>query len=76
MDLRYTPEQQAFREEARAWLEAHVPREPLRSFDTREGFEEHRAWERELDAGGFAMVVWPQEYGGRGANLLEWLVFE
>jgi len=76
MDLTYTPAQRAFRAEARAWLEANVPPAPLRSFDTREGFEEHRAWERALDAGGFAMVVWPKEYGGRGANLVEWLVFE
>jgi alkylation response protein AidB-like acyl-CoA dehydrogenase len=76
MDLTYTPAERAFRAEARAWLEVNVPREPLRSFDTREGFEEHRAWERELDAGGWAMVVWPKEYGGRGADLLEWLVFE
>ncbi len=29
MDLRFTPEQDAFRKEARAWLEAHVPAEPL-----------------------------------------------
>jgi alkylation response protein AidB-like acyl-CoA dehydrogenase len=76
MDLRYTPEQQAFRREARAWLEANVPRQPLHSFDTKEGFEEHRAWEKRLHAGGFAMVPWPVEYGGRGADLLEWLVFE
>ncbi|MBW2234177.1 MAG: acyl-CoA dehydrogenase family protein [Deltaproteobacteria bacterium] len=76
MDLRFTPEQEAFRKEAREWLEAHVPKEPLRSFDTHEGFEEHRVWERELNAGGFSMVPWPVEYGGRGADLLEWLVFE
>ncbi|NNL65657.1 MAG: acyl-CoA dehydrogenase [Myxococcales bacterium] len=76
MDLSYTPEQQAFRKEARAWLEAHAPKEPLPSFDTREGFEAHRAWERTLHEGGFAMVPWPVAYGGRGADLLEWLVFE
>jgi len=76
MDLTYTPEQEAFRKEARAWLEANVPDAPLASFDTKEGFEEHRAWERKLHAGGFAMVPWPVEYGGRGANLLEWLIFE
>jgi hypothetical protein len=76
VDLRYTPEQEAFRREAREWLGANVPKEPLRSFDTKEGFEEHRAWERRLHAGGFAMVPWPVEYGGRGADLLEWLVFE
>jgi alkylation response protein AidB-like acyl-CoA dehydrogenase len=76
MDLTYTPQQDAFRLEARAWLEAHVPAEPLASFDTKQGFEAHRAWERELHAGGWAMVPWPVEYGGRGANLLEWLIFE
>jgi len=76
MDLRYTPEQQAFREEARAWLEAHVPKETLPSFDTQEGSDKHRAWEHVLNAGGWAMVPWPVEYGGRGANLLEWLIFE
>jgi acyl-CoA dehydrogenase len=76
MDLAYTPRQQAFRAEVRAWLAANAPREPLASFDTREGFEAHRAWERKLHAGGFAMVPWPVEYGGRGADLLEWLIFE
>jgi alkylation response protein AidB-like acyl-CoA dehydrogenase len=76
VDLTYTPAQEAFRREARAWLEANVPAEPLASFDTREGFEAHRAWEARLHAGGFAMVPWPREYGGRGADLLEWLVFE
>lgn len=76
MELVYTPAQQRFRAEARAWLEANVPRAPLRSFDTAEGAAEHRAWERRLHAGGWAMVPWPVEYGGRGADLLEWLVFE
>jgi alkylation response protein AidB-like acyl-CoA dehydrogenase len=76
MDLTYTAEQQAFRKEARAWLEANVPAAPLASFDTPEGFEAHRAWEKKLHAGGFAMVPWPVEYGGRGADLLEWLIFE
>ena len=76
MDLTYTPEQNAFRAEARAWLETSVPKEPLASFDTLEGFEAHREWEKKLHAGGFAMVPWPTEYGGRGADLLEWLIFE
>ena len=76
MDLRFTPEQDAFRKEARAWLEARVPAEPLPSLDTRQGFERHRAWEHELNQGGWAMVPWPVEYGGRGADLLQWLIFE
>ena len=76
MDLSYTPEQDAFRKEARGWLAEHAPKKPLRSFDTKEGFEEHREWEKILHAGGYAMVPWPVEFGGRGANLLEWLIFE
>jgi len=76
VDLTFSAEQEAFRKEARAWLEANVPSEPLASFDTKAGFEAHRAWERKLHAGGFAMVPWPVEYGGRGSDLLEWLVFE
>jgi alkylation response protein AidB-like acyl-CoA dehydrogenase len=76
MDLAYTAEQEAFRKEVRAWLEANVPAEPLPSFDTKQGFEAHREWEKKLNAGGYAMVPWPVEYGGRGADLLTWLVFE
>jgi hypothetical protein len=76
IDLEYTPEQKGFRREARTWLEANVPKAPLPSMDTAEGFERHREWERALNQGGWAMVSWPVEYGGRGANLIEWLIFE
>jgi alkylation response protein AidB-like acyl-CoA dehydrogenase len=77
MDLTYTPEQQAFRAEVRGWLEAHVPKQPLEHFDaTREGFEAHRAWEATLKSGDWGMVTWPREYGGRGLDLIHWLIFE
>ena len=77
MDLRYSPAEQAFRREVRAWLEAHVPPKPLADFDSsREGFEAHRAWERTLHAGGWGMVTWPVDYGGRGLDLIRWLIFE
>jgi alkylation response protein AidB-like acyl-CoA dehydrogenase len=64
-----------FRAEVRDWLRAHVPG-PLPSVDTAEGFERHRAWERELAAARLAVVSWPAAYGGRDASLTEWLVFE
>jgi alkylation response protein AidB-like acyl-CoA dehydrogenase len=76
VDLTYTDRESAFRAEARAWLEANVPSAPLASFDTAEGAAQHRAWEKRLDAAGWAMVPWPREYGGRGVNLVEWLIFE
>ncbi|WLD65505.1 acyl-CoA dehydrogenase family protein [Pseudomonas sp. OVF7] len=76
MDLTYTPAQQAFRAEARTWLAANVPREPLQSFDTEQGFAEHRAWEARLNDGRWGMVTWPTKLGGRGCDLIEWLIFE
>ena len=66
----------SFRAEVRDWLRAHVPPAPLPSVDTVEGFERHRAWERELFAARLAVVSWPAEYGGRDLPLLDWLVFE
>ena len=76
MDLTYTPAQQAFRLEVREWLAANVPREKFGSYDTREGFEQHRAWEATLAEGGYSSVIWPRELGGRGSDLIEWLIFE
>jgi len=76
MDLAYTPRQQAFRAEVRAWMEAHVPREPLVTLECREGFDQHVAWERALASGNWGMVTWPEQYGGRGLDLIEWLIFE
>jgi len=76
MNLSYTEEQQAFREEVRAWLAANVPAEPLKSFDTEEGFAQHREWEAKLNAGRWGMVTWPEDLGGRACSLIEWLIFE
>jgi alkylation response protein AidB-like acyl-CoA dehydrogenase len=76
VDLDFTPHEEEFRRIARSWLEDNVPAAPLASMDTAEGFEQHRAWERELSAGGWSAVSWPVEYGGQGANLIEWLIFE
>jgi len=76
MHLRYTSEQNAFRAEVRAWLQAKAPRSPLASYDTREGFEQHRQWEACLAQGGWSSVTWPKALGGRGSDLVEWLIFE
>jgi len=76
VDLTFTEEERAFRADARAWLEANVPRPVLPSGDTREGFALHKEWERALFDARWAVVSWPQEYGGRDATLMEWLIFE
>ena len=52
------------------------PAEPLPSGDTREGFARHLEWERRLFDARWAVVSWPEAYGGRDASLWEWLIFE
>lgn len=76
MHLHYTPEQEAFRAEIRAWMEAHVPKEPLVTLECKEGFDQHVEWERTLASGNWGMVTWPEEFGGRGLDLIQWLIFE
>ncbi|WP_329115861.1 acyl-CoA dehydrogenase family protein [Streptomyces sp. NBC_01465] len=76
MDLTHTPDEDAFRAEAREWLTANVPSEPLPSLETEEGFAAHREWEGRLATDRWSVVNWPAEYGGRGADIFRWLVFE
>ncbi|MFJ5634671.1 acyl-CoA dehydrogenase family protein [Streptomyces goshikiensis] len=76
MDLTHSAEVAAFRAEARAWLRSHVPAAPLPSLETEAGFAAHREWEALLHADRWSAVSWPEEYGGRGADIERWLVFE
>jgi alkylation response protein AidB-like acyl-CoA dehydrogenase len=76
LQLQFTPAQRQFRAEVRAWLAEHVPRTVLPTLESAAGFAQHRQWERTLAAGNWGMVTWPKEFGGRGANLIEWLIFE
>ncbi len=76
MRLEYTDAQMGFRREIREWLAGHVPKQPLQSFDTERGFAQHREWEATLNSGKWSMVTWPTELGGRGSDLIEWLIFE
>ncbi len=61
MDLRYTPEDEAFRQEVRGWLDANLPSDKIRSM------EERQAWHRKLYDAGYVGMGWPREYGGREA---------
>jgi alkylation response protein AidB-like acyl-CoA dehydrogenase len=69
VDLRDTPEEVAFREELRAWLEENLPAELLgyRGGEARFEGPAMRAWSRALYDAGYAGLTWPQEYGGGGA---------
>ncbi|HEX8958426.1 MAG TPA: acyl-CoA dehydrogenase family protein [Solirubrobacterales bacterium] len=73
MDLSLSPSEREFRDEVRAWLgENHPGPEP-------EGLDEvmafRREWQGKLHEAGWAGISWPQEYGGRGATLIEQAIF-
>ena len=74
MDLDLTPDEVAFRDEARTWLREHLPTDarppdgqPMREFDL--------AWQQTLHAGGWAGINWPVEYGGRGLTDVQQMIW-
>ena len=76
VDLTWSDSESAFRAECRTWLEGNVPQPALPSGDTRDGFAAHLDWEHRLHDARWAVVSWPEAYGGRDASLWEWLIFE
>jgi len=73
MDLTFSPRETAFRDELRAWIEAHRPGEEPAGEEA--SFAWRVAWQRALAADGWAAVHWPPEHGGRGATLVESAIF-
>jgi alkylation response protein AidB-like acyl-CoA dehydrogenase len=73
VDLRYSPEDEDFRRELRSWLKTALPQEMReRAFwagkSDDERFQIRREWEAGKAEAGFAGIVWPTEYGGRGGS--------
>ena len=86
MDFDDTPEEAAFRDEARTWLSAHAkpktadsapPATLTDAFSVEE--QEHvrtsKEWQATLYDGGWAGITWPKEYGGRGASPMQAAIF-
>ena len=83
MDFEYTGEQQKLRLEFRDWLAKHLPDELClddasddRVASDRETFERRRLWQKEMNAAGWVGISWPREYGGRGAGLIERVIWD
>jgi alkylation response protein AidB-like acyl-CoA dehydrogenase len=74
-----TREEAAFREKARTWLEANLPKGVAnRGFALAIDEESVRAltdWQRRLWEGGYLGLSWPKEYGGQGASMIESAIF-
>lgn len=69
MDFSDSSEEAAFREEARSWLKANVPSEQeLKGLDY---IAQAKLWQKRKYDAGWACITWPKEYGGRGSNAIE-----
>jgi alkylation response protein AidB-like acyl-CoA dehydrogenase len=80
MDFDYTPEEREFRKLVRAWLDKNRPRGRAslsRATVAADDAEWMRlvAWHKRLYTGGWIGLSWPKEYGGRGATLMEQIIF-
>ncbi len=79
MDLDDTPEQAAYRTEARAWLDEHKSEAPVLEGagalrDESEIVAARRAWQGKLAEGGLAGVTWPKDFGGQGLGPIEQVI--
>jgi alkylation response protein AidB-like acyl-CoA dehydrogenase len=81
MHLRFSDADEAFRREVRDWLAANLAGEfaVLRGRggpgDEHAYIEERRGWERHLGGAGWIGLGWPREVGGRGAALVEQVIW-
>ncbi len=77
MDLNLTTEERGFRDELRAWLSANAPKDwdDRREDSLQVRFDFLKSWQRKLYEGGWAGISWPKEYGGRGASLMQQVIF-
>ena len=85
MDIDDTPEEAAFRAEARDWLDAHaIPKGHPDDFslglwtgtyDEETYIRRCQHWQRTLFDGGWAGMTWPKAYGGRGGRPIHQVIF-
>ena len=78
MDLAFSPEENAFREEVRRFVADNLPdtiRDKVMNGVHLER-EEHVAWQRTLHGRGWGGVGWPQEFGGPGWTPTQLYIFE
>nr|WP_321511943.1 acyl-CoA dehydrogenase family protein [uncultured Hyphomonas sp.] len=73
MDFNDTPEEAAFRAEARAFLEKHLKPKGSApaSRDRANMLEKAKAWQKTKAENKFAQITWPEEWGGRGGTAMQ-----
>src|SRR5215468_4046436 len=74
MDFSYSPAEERFRSELRTWLQTNPPGPEPENLDAWIAYG--KAWQRKLYEAGWCGVHWPKAYGGRGATVLEQIIFQ
>jgi alkylation response protein AidB-like acyl-CoA dehydrogenase len=78
LDFTLTPDQDAFRQRVRSWLEANIPDDwtkfGLSEVPRPEAYAFLRKWQATLYDAGFIGVTWPKEYGGQGLTFVEEMI--
>ena len=78
MDLTFTPDEQAFREQTRAWVKANLPKEisdKVRN-SIRLSRDDMQRWAKILGKKGWLTFGWPKEFGGPGWSAVQKHLFE
>jgi alkylation response protein AidB-like acyl-CoA dehydrogenase len=82
LDFRFTPEEEAFREEVRDFIKKELPQdyEPdmahLMERSTAEEVEFRHGWCKKLAQKGWLGLSWPKEYGGQGRSFIEQMILK
>lgn len=78
MDLDYSPEERAFRDEVRGWLREHLPADLKEKVARYEHLskDDLMRWHRILAKKGWIAPAWPTEWGGTGWNVVQRYIFE
>ncbi len=75
MDFNDTPEEAAFRSEARKWLEANAPKEAAPPANEAEALKRAKAWQATRAAANYAKITWPKEFGGRAGTPIQQVIY-
>ena len=83
MDFRFSAQDEAFRQELRAWLQKNRPTQNSADDDhtdfmhegSKDQWQRRLNWHRKMHSGGWVGISWPKEYGGRGATLTQQLIY-
>jgi alkylation response protein AidB-like acyl-CoA dehydrogenase len=77
MDFNDSPEEAAYRQQVRTWLEANAPKRHVSADMEGDGdsMPASRAWQAKKAAAGYACITWPKEWGGQGGNPIQSVIF-